>query len=98
MQHAGHKIVFFDHGTYIVTSTITIPAGSRIVGEVWSVVLGTGAWFDDMDHPRPVIKAGEPGSTGTLEVTDMIFATRAPSEFRIVSSLLNELLEFFQFQ
>ncbi|KAJ3508027.1 hypothetical protein NLJ89_g5977 [Agrocybe chaxingu] len=34
-RFAGCKIIFFDAGTYIVTSTITIPAGTHVVGEAW---------------------------------------------------------------
>lgn len=33
------RLLFIDAGTYIVTSHVTIPAGSRIVGECWSQVV-----------------------------------------------------------
>ncbi|KAJ6553926.1 glycoside hydrolase family 55 protein [Mycena vulgaris] len=78
-KYAGSKIIFFDAGTYIVTSTITIPAGSRIVGEVWSVISGAGPAFHDQDNPQTVVRVGEPGSQGVVEITDMIFSTLASS-------------------
>jgi hypothetical protein len=29
------KIIYVDSGNYILTKTVTIPGGSRIVGEMW---------------------------------------------------------------
>lgn len=55
-----------------------------MVGEVWSVILGTGPAFEDKHSPCPVIRAGEERSEGVLEITDMIFATRAPGEVHLV--------------
>ena len=46
-------------------------------------VLGSKDAFEDMNNPRPVIKAGEENSKGVLEITDMIFATRAPGELHM---------------
>lgn len=50
MQWAGCKIIFFDAGVYLVTNTITIPAGTQIVGEAWSTILGTGSAFADYNN------------------------------------------------
>ncbi|KAJ6530408.1 exo-beta-1,3-glucanase [Mycena vulgaris] len=83
-KYAGSKIIFFDAGTYIVTSTITIPAGSRIVGEAWSVISGAGPAFHDQDNPQVVVRVGEPGSQGIVEITDMIFSTVGPAPGAIV--------------
>lgn len=38
--NAGCKITYFPAGTYLVTDTIKVPAGSRLVGEVWSAITG----------------------------------------------------------
>jgi glucan 1,3-beta-glucosidase len=35
---AAGNIVFFDAGTYLVTKTLTIPAGAKLVGESYSVI------------------------------------------------------------
>ena len=38
--YAGCKIIFFPAGTYLVYDTLYAPAGTRIVGEAWSVLSG----------------------------------------------------------
>ncbi|KAG5639950.1 hypothetical protein DXG03_002249, partial [Asterophora parasitica] len=78
LQFAGCKIIFFDAGTYIVSSTLTIPAGTQIVGEAWSVIAGSGAAFQDQANPQVVVKVGETNSQGVVEITDIIFATVGP--------------------
>ncbi|KAJ7697688.1 exo-beta-1,3-glucanase [Mycena rosella] len=81
---AGCKIIFFDAGTYIVTSTLTIPAGTQMVGEAWSVIAGKGLTFQDMNNPQPVVQVGAPGSSGLVEITDIIFSTIGPAGGAIV--------------
>ncbi|KAJ7043175.1 pectate lyase superfamily protein-domain-containing protein [Mycena alexandri] len=81
---AGCKIIFFDAGTYVVTSTIQIPAGTQIVGEAWSVIAGKGAAFGNSNSPIPVVQVGAPGSTGVVEITDIIFSTIGPAGGAIV--------------
>ncbi|KAF9218921.1 glycoside hydrolase family 55 protein [Gyrodon lividus] len=78
-KYAGCKIIFFDAGTYYVTDTITIPAGTQIVGEAWSVVLAGGRNFEDHNNPRVVVQAGEPNSQGVLEISDIVFSTVGPA-------------------
>jgi glucan 1,3-beta-glucosidase len=73
------KIVFFDAGTYKVTSTINVPAGSKIVGESYSVIMGSGAFFSDMKKPQPMVQVGKNGEEGTVEWSDMIVATQGPT-------------------
>ena len=77
-QFAGCKIIFFDAGTYIVKSTLTIPAGAHIVGEAWATIVGRGHAFADMEKPTPVIRVGEPDSQGIIEISDMLFGTVGP--------------------
>ncbi len=84
MQFAGCKIIYFDQGTYLVSSTITIPAGTQVVGEVWSVIMGAGPNFENVNNPQPVVRMGTSGSTGTMEITDMIFTTQGPAAGAIV--------------
>ena len=74
-QFAGCKIIFFDAGVYYVTNTITIPAGTRVVGEAWSVIMVGGKNFQSRAHPRPVIRAGNPSSKGILEISDLLLTT-----------------------
>ncbi|TFK67130.1 exo-beta-1,3-glucanase [Pluteus cervinus] len=81
---AGCKIIFFDHGHYVVTQTLRLPADVHIVGEVWSVIAGRGATFSDQKNPKAVVQVGAPGSQGTIEITDMIFTTIGPTPGAIV--------------
>ncbi|KAJ6547053.1 exo-beta-1,3-glucanase [Mycena capillaripes] len=83
-KYASSKIIFFDAGTYIIKSTITIPAGARIVGEAWSVISGVGPAFQDQNNPQVVVRVGEPGSQGIMEITDIIFSTVGPAPGAIV--------------
>ncbi|KJA18557.1 glycoside hydrolase family 55 protein [Hypholoma sublateritium FD-334 SS-4] len=83
-KFAGCKIIFFDAGTYIITSTITIPAGTQVVGEAWSVIAGKGAAFENANEPTPVVRVGAPDSQGMIEVTDIIFTTVGPAPGAIV--------------
>ncbi|KII88661.1 glycoside hydrolase family 55 protein [Plicaturopsis crispa FD-325 SS-3] len=82
--YGGCKIIFLDAGTYIVTSTLKIPAGTQLVGEAWSVIAGEGSAFTDQANPTVVVQAGASGSTGTLEITDVIFKTIGPTPGAIV--------------
>lgn len=79
-QFSGCKIIFVDAGTYIVSSTLTIPAGTQIVGEAWSVIAGQGNAFQDQFNPRAVVSVGVPGSQGIVEISDIIFTTVGPSQ------------------
>ncbi|KAG9310411.1 glycoside hydrolase family 55 protein [Chiua virens] len=78
-QYAGCKIIFFDAGVYYVTDTISIPAGTQVVGEAWSVILGGGSNFQSQANPRVVVQAGTAGSQGILEISDIVFATVGPA-------------------
>jgi glucan 1,3-beta-glucosidase len=35
-----------------------------------------GSAFSDEMNPQPMLKVGEPGQTGTVEITDLFFATK----------------------
>jgi hypothetical protein len=67
-----------------VTSTLTIPAGTQIVGEAWSVIAGKGAAFQNINSPIPVVQVGAAGSSGLIEITDIIFSTIGPTPGAIV--------------
>lgn len=89
-DHAGtSKVLWIPHGNYLITDTLIIPPGSRIVGEVWPVLLGTGPNFQDATAPRPVIQVGEPeaqgsGNEGLVEISELIFSTKGPCPGAIV--------------
>ena len=73
---AAGNVVFFDAGTYLLTSTLVIPAGAKLVGEAYSVIMSSGSFFNDPNNPQPVVQVGTPGSTGQVEWSDMIVATQ----------------------
>jgi glucan 1,3-beta-glucosidase len=73
---ANNQVVFFDAGTYKVTSTIYVPPGSKIVGEAYSVIMGSGSFFSSVTSPKPVVSVGTPGQTGAVEWSDMIVSTQ----------------------
>ncbi len=73
---ASNLVVFFDAGTYKVTSTINVPPGSRIVGESYSVIMGAGPFFSNINAPQPVVAIGSVGLTGEVEWSDMIVSTQ----------------------
>lgn len=75
---AGCKIIYFPAGTYIISSTVTVPAGSRLVGEGWSVLAASGSAFSSSSNPTPMLKIGNSGDTGTAELSDLLFSTKGP--------------------
>lgn len=68
----------------MVTDTIKVPVGSRIVGQAWSQIMGTGPKFQDASNPRPVVKMGSVGDVAILEVQDMLFTVSGPTAGAIV--------------
>ena len=73
---AQGRVVFFDQGLYVVSNTLYIPPGSKIVGEAYPVILGTGTAFASMSNPVAVVMVGRPGETGEVEWSDMIVSTQ----------------------
>ena len=74
------QIVYFDHGAYLVTDTIKVPKDARITGEVWPVIMagGDNGTFSDASNTKPVFQVGQPGDTGAVEISDIVFATAGP--------------------
>lgn len=68
--------MYFPAGSYIITDTITIPPGIKIVGECWAQLVATGPNFSDADNPRPFIRVGDPGDQGSVEISDILFTTK----------------------
>ncbi|KAK0185857.1 exo-beta-1,3-glucanase [Armillaria mellea] len=83
-KHCDSKVMFFDAGVYVITTTLTIPAGCRLVGEAWSEISGKGDYFKDIANPKVMVRVGERGSRGSVEITDIIFNTIGPAPGAIV--------------
>lgn len=73
-QYAGCKIIYFPAGTYIVTNTIFVPAGSIIVGDPYaSAISAVGSNYWNPDAPGTMVQVGNPGDVGTAQFVDMLF-------------------------
>ncbi|KAJ7227992.1 pectate lyase superfamily protein-domain-containing protein [Mycena haematopus] len=79
-QHAGCGILFFDAGTYLVKDTIFVPPGTIIVGEMFSTIVGAGSKFASQSSPTPVLRVGNSGDTGPVEISDMVITTQGGSQ------------------
>lgn len=77
---SGGKVLFLDHGIYKVTSTLSIPAGSKIVGEGYPIIVASGATFGDMNNPKPLLQVGaNSGDAGEVEFSDFVVGTQGPA-------------------
>ncbi|KAF2024187.1 family 55 glycoside hydrolase [Setomelanomma holmii] len=72
------KIAYFPHGTYLLTNTLVIPPNSRLWGESFTELSGSGAAFKDAANPKPVIQVGGPSSIGIAQFTDFVFTVAEP--------------------
>ncbi|OTB02057.1 glycoside hydrolase family 55 protein [Hypoxylon sp. CI-4A] len=73
---SASRVVYFDAGTYKVTKTLFIPAGSKIVGEGYPVIMSSGTFFNNINAPQVVVQIGNAGDSGTVEWSDMIVSTQ----------------------
>ncbi|KDQ60660.1 glycoside hydrolase family 55 protein [Jaapia argillacea MUCL 33604] len=78
-EYSGCKIIFFDQGSYVITSTLNVPAGTQMVGEAWTEIIASGSAFASQTNPEVAVRVGEAGSSGLVEITDIIFTTRGPA-------------------
>ncbi len=73
------QVVYFDHGAYLITDTVTLPKQVRITGEIWPLILAGGSKaFKDQSNPKPVFQVGQGGDVGEVEISDLIFETAGP--------------------
>jgi hypothetical protein len=72
----GTNIIYFPAGVYVVTDTVFIPAGTRVVGEAWSQIMASGSKFQDINTPYVMVRVGGSGDAGDVEVSDMLFTTK----------------------
>lgn len=77
------KIIYFDHGAYVISDTITIPGDQniKITGEIWPLIMANGksGSFNDQSNPKPVFRVGTAGQSGSVEISDLIFETLGPA-------------------
>ncbi|KAJ3952539.1 hypothetical protein N0V92_011011 [Colletotrichum tropicale] len=73
------SVVFFPYGIYLVTDTIRVPVGCRIIGQVWPQIMAAGDKFADETSPRAVVQVGRPGDVGIAEITSMMVTVKGPT-------------------
>ena len=76
------QILFVDHGAYLISKTIVIPAEKNVkmVGETYSVFFITGKFFGDMNDPKPGFQVGkQSGDKGSFEASDLVISTQGPA-------------------
>ena len=73
------QVIFFDHGSYIITDTVVVPKNVKIVGEVWPVLMAHGDKFSDEKKPVPMLQVGKPGEKGSVEISDITLQTKGPA-------------------
>jgi glucan 1,3-beta-glucosidase len=64
---SASDVVYFDHGAYVITSTVRVPKNIRITGEIWPLIMANGSAFTDQANPTPVFQVGQAGDTGSVE-------------------------------
>ncbi|KAL8378737.1 hypothetical protein RB599_008514 [Gaeumannomyces hyphopodioides] len=60
-------VVYIPYGVYVVSDTITVPVGSRIIGQAWPQIVAVGEKFESAEKPHVVMQVGNPGAHGTLQ-------------------------------
>lgn len=70
------SVIFSPGGVYLVKGTVEVPAGSKMVGSGWSQIMATGEYFGDEFQPQVMVRVGQKGGNGVVEISDMLFATR----------------------
>ncbi|KAK0103224.1 hypothetical protein ONS95_005259 [Cadophora gregata] len=70
------KILVLDAGSYILTGTVVVPLGCKIVGETWSQLMASGSYFQDAMNPKVMLQVGQNGDVGDIEMQDLLFTSR----------------------
>lgn len=71
-----NQVIYFDHGAYLVSKTVKVPTNIKITGEIWPIILAAGAAFSSQSSPAPVFQVGQPGQTGSVEMSDLVFEVK----------------------
>lgn len=73
---AANQIAYFPAGIYQVGSTVFIPTGSVVQGSSWSQIQGAGSYFSDLHNPQVMVRVGNRGDVGTIEIVEMLFTVK----------------------
>jgi hypothetical protein len=72
----ANQVAYFPAGIYQVGGTVFIPTNSRVQGSSWSQIMGSGFYFNDINQPRVMVKVGNPGEVGAMEIVEMLFTVK----------------------
>lgn len=78
------RILWVPAGVYLVKDTVTIPPGAKVVGQLWSQIMGAGPRFSDINNPYPVVKVGNVGDVGSVEIQDLLFTVKGATAGAII--------------
>lgn len=67
------RVFYFPHGIYLLTDTLYIPAGTRMIGEALTQLSASGEKFMDGAKPKAMIQVGKPGEVGVAQLSDFMF-------------------------
>lgn len=74
----GH-VLYVNYGVYLLSNSLLIPDGAKIMGELWPNFMIEGSKFSDESNPKPVIQIGNDGDQGKVEISDIIITTKGPA-------------------
>lgn len=77
-NYAGKAVLFFPYGLYVISNTVVVPPGTRLLGQVWSVLMAYGSAFQNANNPIPMLQVGTPGQTGVAQFVDFLISTIGP--------------------
>ncbi|KAL9573915.1 hypothetical protein ACKAV7_001947 [Fusarium commune] len=69
-------IVYVLFSVYIISDTVEILVGLRVIGQVWPQIMATGSKFADALKPRVAVRVGLPGQVGVIEIQNMIMTVK----------------------
>jgi glucan 1,3-beta-glucosidase len=80
------KVAFVDAGIYLVKNTVLIPAGAKVWGEAFPVIMSSGEVFNDASNPQVVVAVGNglSGAGAPVEWSNMIVSTQGQQQGAIL--------------
>ncbi|CAK7227466.1 hypothetical protein SBRCBS47491_006577 [Sporothrix bragantina] len=69
-------IVYIPFGIYVISETLNVPVGSRIMGQAWPQIMATGSAFANAQAPHVAVQVGTKGSVGSVELQCLLFTVR----------------------
>ncbi|KAE9376033.1 glycoside hydrolase family 55 protein [Stipitochalara longipes BDJ] len=73
--------VFVPTGSYVIASPpLLIPINSVIVGANWAQFVASGSAYSDMNNPQVMIKVGNAGDVGNIEIQDVLFTVKGATQ------------------